>query len=571
DQGAAVNLFNSLGGTPDTGGTWSGGLVGGMYDPAVNAPSTFTYTVTGTSPCGTASATVTVTETGSPNAGTDGAVTVCSDGSSINLYTELGGSPDAGGTWSGGLVNGVFDPAVNAADTYTYTLSATPPCTGDQSQVVVTVTPAPNAGMDADLTVCDQGAATSLLAALDGNPDTGGTWSGPSTVVNNQYDPATMTAGPYVYTVTGVSPCGSVSATVTVAETGSPNAGTDGAVTVCENGTAINLFAHLGDSPDVGGTWSGGLVNGVFDPAVNAAGTYTYTLSATPPCVDASAEVAVVIEAPHDPGTSALDTLCTGDAPVNLFTLLGGTPDQGGTWNGPSVLSNGIFDPAISAQGVYTYQFTGGVCADVSAMVQMTVLSGPNAGQSNAVALCDVGPTVNLFGLLSGNPQQGGTWIGPDGLTTSTSIDPATAAQGPYTYTVDGNASCPDASAVVTLSINHAVDAGTNGSLSVCSDGSMVALFGELGGTPDAGGTWTMPPSNDPFNGILNPATDPSGNYVYTVQGATPCPSATAQVTVVVVQAPNAGTDTTAALCSLNPPMNLLNLLGGEPDTGGSW
>ncbi|MGB3524356.1 MAG: gliding motility-associated C-terminal domain-containing protein, partial [Flavobacteriales bacterium] len=575
DQGAAVSLLTALG-TPDTGGSWSGPspVTGDQYDPATMDAGGYTYTVTGTSPCGSASATVTVTETGSPNAGTDGSVTVCEDGSAINLFTQLGGSPDAGGTWSGPstITNDQFDPTVNTAGTYIYTLDATPPCTGDQSQVVVTIAPAPYAGTDGDLTVCDQGAAVSLLAAL-GTPDTGGSWSGPSPVTGDQYDPATMAPGDYTYTVTGTAPCGSASATVTVSETGSPNAGTDGSVTVCEDGSAINLFTQLGGSPDAGGTWSGPstITNDQFDPVVNTAGIYTYTLSATPPCVDATAEVEVVIEAPQDPGINALDTVCTGDAPVNLFTLLGGNPDQGGTWTGPGGTSTGIFDPATSTQGVYTYQFIGGVCADVSATVQMIVLPGPNAGQDNAVALCDAGPVVNLHGLLSGNPQQGGTWIGPDGLATSASMNPATAEEGPYTYTVTGNASCPDASAVVSLSINHAVDAGTNGALSVCSDGAPVALFGELGGAPDAGGTWTMPPNNDPFNGILDPSTNSSGTYIYTVQGASPCPSASAEVVVVVVQAPDAGNDTTAALCSINPPVNMLNLLGGEPDAGGSW
>ena len=80
-----------------------------------------------------------------------------------------------------------------------------------------------------------------------------------------------------------------------------------------------------------------------------------------------------------------------------------------------------------------------------------------------------------------------------------------------------------------------------------------------------------MPPNNDPFNGILDPSTNSSGTYIYTVQGASPCPSASAEVVVVVVQAPDAGNDTTAALCSINPPVNMLNLLGGEPDAGGSW
>src|SRR5690606_16708333 len=163
-------------------------------------------------------------------------------------------------------------------------------------------------------------------------------------------------------------------------------------------------------------------------------------------------------------------------------------PDEGGTWTGPGGAFSGIFDPASSAQGPYTYQITGGSCPDVSATVQLSVLTGPNAGQDNAVALCEEGPAVSLMGLLAGSPQPGGTWTGPNGLSTPVTIDPATADPGPYTYLITGNATCPDDSAVVLLAINPAVDAGTDASLSVCSDGPPVDLFGLLGGSPDPGG-----------------------------------------------------------------------------------
>src|SRR5690606_31246991 len=309
-------------------------------------PGTYTYTVTGTSPCGSATATVTVSETGSPNAGTDGAVTVCADGAAIDLFAELGGSPDAGGSWSGGLVNGQFDPSVHPAGTYTYTLTATPPCTGDQSEVVVTVAPAPDAGTDGNLTVCDQGAATSLLAALGGSPDAGGAWSGPSAVVNDQYDPATMAPGDYTYTVTGTAPCGSATATVTVSETGSPNAGTDGAVTVCADGAAIDLFAELGGSPDAGGSWSGGLVNGQFDPSVHPAGTYTYTLTATPPCTGDQSEVVVTVAPAPDAGTDDNLSVCDQGDATSLLAELGRSHQAGGAWSGPSTVLNDLYVPA---------------------------------------------------------------------------------------------------------------------------------------------------------------------------------------------------------------------------------
>ena len=173
----------------------------------------YTYTVTATAPCTVdATATVNVTEQAAPNAGTNGTLTIC-EGSTVTagqLFAQLGGSPDAGGAWS---------PALAGAGVYTYTVTATAPCTVDATATVsVTEQAAPDAGSNGTLTVCSIDAAASLFAQLSGIPDAGGAWSGPSAVLNGLYDPATMNAGVYTYTVTGNSPCPNASATVTVTE-----------------------------------------------------------------------------------------------------------------------------------------------------------------------------------------------------------------------------------------------------------------------------------------------------------------------------------------------------------------
>ncbi|MBK7945337.1 MAG: hypothetical protein IPJ85_08535 [Flavobacteriales bacterium] len=574
-DGAAQSLFAALGGTPQAGGAWSGpsAVVGGNYDPATMMPGVYTYTVTGVAPCTNASANVTVTETSSPNAGTNGSATVCGNGAAINLFAQLGGSPDAGGTWSGPstVVGGNYDPATMNPGVYTYTLAAVAPCVGSSATVTITENAPANAGTDGALTVCSDGAAQSLFAALGGTPQAGGAWSGPSAVVGGNYDPATMMPGVYTYTVTGVAPCTNASATVTVTETSPPNAGTNGSATVCGNGAAINLFAQLGGSPDAGGTWSGpsAVVGGSYDPATMTPGVYNYTLAAVAPCVGSSATVTITENAPANAGTDGSVTVCDVGAAVSLFAQLGGTPQAGGAWSGPSAVVGGNYDPATMMPGVYTYTVTGiAPRANASATVTVTETSSPNAGTNGSATVCGNGAAINLFAQLGGSPDAGGTWSGPSTVVGG-NYDPATMNPGVYTYTLAAVAPCVGSSATVTITENAPADAGTDGSLTVCDAGAAVSLFAQLGGSPDAGGTWSGPSAV--VGGNYDPATMTPGVYTYTVTGVAPCTNASATVTVTETSSPNAGTNGSATVCGNGAAINLFALLGGSPDAGGTW
>ena len=52
-----------------------------------------------------------------PNPGTNGTYTTCNTGAPVNLFDQLGGTPDMGGSWSGsstltGGDLGTFDPTI---------------------------------------------------------------------------------------------------------------------------------------------------------------------------------------------------------------------------------------------------------------------------------------------------------------------------------------------------------------------------------------------------------------------------------------------------------------------------
>ncbi|MBL0128381.1 MAG: gliding motility-associated C-terminal domain-containing protein [Flavobacteriales bacterium] len=577
DIGGAVNLFNQLGGGPTAGGAWSGPspVIGNSYDPATMTAGVYTYTVTGVAPCANASATVTVNETSSPNAGTNGSITVCGDGAVANLFTQLGGAPQAGGTWSGPsvIVGGNYDPATMGPGVYTYALVATAPCVSASATVTVTENAPTNAGTNGSVTVCDIGGAVNLFNQLGGGPTAGGAWSGPSPVVGNSYDPATMTAGVYTYTVTGVAPCANASATVTVNETSSPNAGTNGSITVCNSDPAFNLATVLGGSPDVGGTWSGPsvLVAGSFDPGAHTPGVYTYSIAGSPPCASASSTVTVSVEVAPDAGLAGSIDLCPASPVVDLFTLLGGSPQIGGTWTGPSGMPfGGTFDPSADASGDHTYTITGTACASSSAVVSVNVLAGPDAGGDNAIVACNTQGAFTLISQLTGTPDGGGTWTNSAGDPVGASFNSSTGASDVFTYTVSGSANCPDDEATLTITVNIAPQAGINGNLTLCASSTPVSLFDGLSGTLDAGGVWTDAAGNAHAT-ILNPATDVSGSYTYTVTGAAPCANASAVVTVVINPVPYAGEDGGLVLCTTSPNVSLISAVGGAPQLGGSW
>ncbi|MBK9175110.1 MAG: hypothetical protein IPM46_02000 [Flavobacteriales bacterium] len=517
-----VILFGQLGGTPDPGGVWTGpngAAHPGTFNPASDAYGVYTYTVG--NGCQNASATVTVNQSAGANAGTNGTLTICSNGAAASLIAQLGGSPQAGGAWSGPspVVGGSYNPATMNPGVYTYTVTAVPPCVNASATVTVTENPATNAGTNGNLATCGNGASVSLFAQLGGGPQAGGAWSGPSPVVGGNYNPATMNPGVYTYTVTGVAPCANASATVTVTENTAANAGTNGNLATCSNGAAASLFAQLGGAPQAGGAWSGPspVVGGNYDPATMNPGVYTYTVPGVAPCANASATVTVTENAATNAGINGNLTICSNSAAASLFAQLGGAPQAAGAWSGPSPVVGGNYNPATMNPGVYTYTVTGvAPCANASATVTVTENAATNAGINGNLTICSNSAAASLVAQLGGAPQAGGAWSGPSPVVGGT-YDPATMNPGVYTYTVTGVAPCVNASATVTVAENPATNAGANGNVALCSDDASTSLFAQLGGAPQAGGAWSGP--SPVIGGNYDPATMNPGVYTYTVTG----------------------------------------------------
>ncbi|MFZ1688001.1 MAG: PKD domain-containing protein [Flavobacteriales bacterium] len=530
---AAVTLLNQLLGTPDPGGAWTdpnGVAFGATLNPATAISGAYTYTV-GTLPCPIDQATLTVTINQQPDAGGSANISTCLGSLPFDLFPLLTGTPDAGGIWTdpnGNAVSSLFDPANSLPGAYTYQLPGTAPCLDANATVTVAVNPAPDAGISTAIITCSSDAPFALLSMLGGTPQLGGIWTDPNGVAfGGTFTPGSSIDGDYTYSIAGIPPCLSASATVTVTTSPAADAGSYNSITLCDDSAPIDLFTQLLGTPDQGGAWTdpnGGAFSTLFDPAASTPGNYVYTVTGTAPCPDATATVSVAVNQQPDAGTNGVLTICSSGSPAALFAQLGGSPGGGGSWTDPNnVVCTGTYSPGTSVPGNYTYTLNGvAPCGSASASVLVTEQAAVNAGANGVIALCEDDAAYDPFNALNGTPDAGGSWTDPNGIACAPPIDPSTAQPGNYTYSVTGTAPCPNATAVVAITIDALPNAGGDSALVLCSDAAAVALGTLLDANASAGGTWTGP-GGGASNGTYDPDLNTPGAYTYTVSGSGAC------------------------------------------------
>ena len=230
---------------------------------------------------------------------------------------------------------------------------------------------------------------------------------------------------------------------------------------VCPSGPAIPLLSFLDGTPDPSGDWVDpfGSAHGPnFVPGVDPPGFYTYQWLLQPPCVPIGSEVQIEYLPSNDPGLSSTFAICQTGAAVNLFDSLQGTPYSPGTWTAPGGGSfSGSYDPDLNNPGIYTYTVPPIAPCTLGTSATITVTEAPlsNAGIGGTVEVCDYDTSLVLNSVLTGSPQQTGTWDDPFGIlfgdwavvynATNPNHEPGT-----YVYTMI-SANCPADTAMVTV------------------------------------------------------------------------------------------------------------------------
>ncbi|MCB0770453.1 MAG: HYR domain-containing protein, partial [Flavobacteriales bacterium] len=193
------------------------------------------------------------------------------------------------------------------------------------------------------------------------------------------------------------------------------------------------------------GTWSGTGVSGsTFNP-IGLSGPIDVTYSVgSGSCLTATTNTIQVTAAP-DAGINGTLAICSGSPPVALFGYLGGSPQYGGTWSGPSPVTAGMYDPATMAPGSYVYTVPGtGLCSgSASASAAVTVGATPSGGTfSGAGTVCPspASGTLSISGYSgsivrwAASTDGGGSW---SQVGTNTNSITWSNLTGPTLYKVE--------------------------------------------------------------------------------------------------------------------------------------
>ena len=348
----------------------------------------------------------------------------------------------------------------------------------------ITINQNPDAGISNTISVCETDPTFNMFAQLGGLPTGGGSWFDPYyNLVGNNFNPAIDSAGIYTYVLDSVGNCPGDTAYITVNVTPPPNAGTNGAITVCTADPPFDMFLQLGGTPLATGSWTdnnGNPISNLFDPAIMSSGTYTYTVLGAGSCLDESSTVTVTVNSSPAATLSVNSPICSGDSVFFNVSLIGQGPFA-------TIISDGInnYNYSLTANGLQTngqsisftptttttYAITS--ISDLTGCINLnpitattSVVQAPNAGVGGNVSVCTNDSIINLTTYLS-SQDTGGIWTDPFNNIISNYFDPNIQSGGNFTYTVSASP-CPNDNAIVNVIVNTAPYLNLQDTVSTC-------------------------------------------------------------------------------------------------------
>ena len=390
---------------------------GVTYTP-LNIIGTTTYYVTaGIAPCLSPLDSVVISIIAMQDAGTNGNLGICSSSTSTDLFTSLGGSPDPGGVWFPALSGGgsIFDPSFDGSGTYQYTIGPLGSCPGATADVIVTVTNAPNAGINSTAILCANGNTFIAVDSVGGSPDLTGDWL-PS-LTGGVFDPGVNGGGAYTYTVIGVGGCPNSESILTITLNSIPIVNLGGISTYCQGDSLLLDAGNLGSTY----LWtpSGNLTQTEY---ASTAGNYSVNVTDANGCIGTSS-IAISEQVVANLNIIGDTSLCIGE-PYMLITNGSGSL----VWN--TTETNDTIMGSLSVSGWFWVSNTSS-CGTQTDSLYLTVNPIPNANAGNDTTIL---PLENL--TLSATGGISYLWSPPLGLSCTSCSNPIVDISSNATYCV---------------------------------------------------------------------------------------------------------------------------------------
>ncbi|MCC2589767.1 choice-of-anchor L domain-containing protein [Chryseobacterium sp. MFBS3-17] len=450
--GGSTTLTASITGTGYT-FLWSNGAA--TASTVVSTPGTYTVTVTGPGGCPFTES-VTVTESAVP-AGQNAALSECSPATDFTFdltSAEAAMSSTPGVTFTyytniadanAGNANNIPNPAAHTAPTsVVYVRISSGNCfVVVELQLTVTVIPDPVITQSAPA-ICGTTPVT-----LTSNYATGNVWSTGATTQSI----TVSTPGTYSLTVSNGA-CVSQAVSVNVVQNADPNVTITGNLSICQ-GANTTLTANVTGS---GYTflWSNGST--AQSTAVNAAGTYTVTVT-TPAGCQFTASATVTVDAPitiniaQPAQITCTNTTVTLNASGSVFQA-GATIQWTASAGGNIVNGANTLTPVVNEGGNYTLTITNNFGNNCSQQQTVTVVENnlpPNITlTAPKITICE-GETITLTAAGA----QTYTWDTLPGSGNTQVVSPV--ATTTYTVTGVGANGCQGNTATITITVVPAI------------------------------------------------------------------------------------------------------------------
>ncbi len=610
-----IDLYGYLSDPHDGGGTWYdefGNVINNPDDLDLSGEPIgvykYYYTIENT-PCDPEQAEIIIEIISQPNAGNNNEIFVCNSGQNtlVNLDAALG-VHDSNGDWFDIDTSNVDLSSPNYVDftgvdtdtfKFKYLIPDNGACLEDSAIITIYVLAAPNAGKDGTKSICIGSLDTlNLYNYLGQKYDTTGIWTqiGGDSVNISRPDTMVFSAEPigvdsFLYETAGM--CGNDTAYVYISIVSSPYAGDDYEYSICQ-GTTINLFDSL-KNYNIGGIWldlNGDTISNFNNYTLDQLTAYNflYVLPANGTCIGDTAIAKIKTLAAPEAGIATDFAVCEGSIETfNLFDHINGYSTDLGLWltSTNTVVSN---SKAISFKdyslGKHVFKYLvppKGNCPEDVAFLTVSIVSAPVAGEDNEITICngDLNNTVNLEDLL-GNHDLGGDWSNLDNanvdlnILSGVSFNSIPIGTYRFKYLIESNSSCPDDSAIVSVTVKAKIFAGNDKELTFCEGGTeLVDVIKEL--NPEDNTEYVIEDIaqtgaliGDTGKIDLSKLTKGTYQFTLTTGGQDLCGEDIAYLTINIVEKLNAGTDNDTEICNDNSIIDLNDFLGTH-DGGGSW